>query len=92
MTSSVPELLGRGVVTTKTLADLDSKLEIECRRCARTTLFEPFELLRRFPKATPLREVGQRLRCDGCGANNPQMWVWIMGWTRDKQRRGQPNR
>ena len=75
------------VVTTQTLAELDYKLEMQCRTCDRTTVAEPNELRRMFPKATLLQEAGRRLRCKGCGASGPRMWVWVMGWTRDKRRK-----
>jgi hypothetical protein len=79
-------LLRRGPVTTGTLVGLEFKLEIQCRGCARTIVVEAYELRRMFPMATPLQEAGRRLRCKKCGAHNPQMWVWIMGWTREKRR------
>ena len=85
--STAAALMARGVVTTRTLVDLDYKLEMQCRGCERNIVAEPYELRRMFPKATPLHEAGQKLRCNRCGANNPQMWVWVMGWTREKRRR-----
>jgi DNA-directed RNA polymerase subunit RPC12/RpoP len=74
-------------ITTRTLIDLNYKLEIRCRSCGHETVAEPYELWRMFPTATSLHVAGQRLRCERCGAKNPQMWVWVMGWTRDKPRR-----
>jgi len=85
--STAAALMARGVVTTRTLIDLDYKLELKCRGCERTIVAERYELRRMFPRATPLHEIGQRLRCEKCGTNNPQMWVWVMGWTREKRRR-----
>jgi hypothetical protein len=85
--STASALMARGVVTTRTLIDLDYKLEMQCRGCARNIVAEPYELRRMFPVATPLHEAGQKLRCERCGAKNPQMWVWVMGWTREKRRR-----
>ena len=76
----------QGTVTTRTLADLDYKLEMRCRGCGRTKVAEPYELRQMFPKAMPLRDAGPKLRCKGCGANGPKMWVWVMGWTREKGR------
>ena len=86
--STAAALMARGVVTTRTLVELDYKLEVQCRGCDRTIVAEPYELRRMFPTTTPLQEAGRRLRCEGCGARNPQMWVWVMGWTRDKRLRG----
>ena len=80
-------LMARGLVTTRTLVELDYKLEIQCRSCDRTIIAEPYELRRMFPMATPLHAAGQKLRCGRCGAKNPQLWVWVMGWTREKARR-----
>ena len=80
------DLLRRGPVTTATLVELEYKLEIQCRGCARTIVAEPCELRGMFPGATPLREAGRRLSCRKCGAHDPQMWVWVMGWTREKSR------
>ena len=77
----------RRAITTRTLADLGYKLEISCRSCKRTVIAESHELRRMFPTATPLQKVLQRLRCRSCGAKDPQTWVWVMGWTRDKRRR-----
>jgi len=74
-------------ITTRTLADLDCKLELRCRSCRRDTLLEPYQLRQKFPVPVHLLDVGRRLRCQGCGARHPQMWVWVMGWTRDKRRR-----
>lgn len=85
--STVAALIRRGVVTTRSLAALDYKLEIQCRGCERAVVAEPDELRRMFPVATSLLEAGQKLRCERCGANYPQMWVWVMGWTREKRRR-----
>jgi DNA-directed RNA polymerase subunit RPC12/RpoP len=76
----------RRTITTKTLADLDYKLEIRCRSCGHETLVEPYELRRMFPSAPYLPEAIKKLRCKDCGAGNPQTWVWVMGWTRDKRR------
>ncbi len=87
MTESAVGQWRRRAVTTRTLIDLDYRLELRCRGCARIIVAEPYELRLMFPEATPLREAGQRLRCQQCGANNPKMWVWVMGWTRDKRRR-----
>ena len=84
--STAAALMARGVVTTRTLVELDYKLEMQCRGCDRTIVAEPWELRRMFPMATPLHSVGRRLRCEKCGANNPRMWVWVMGWTREKGR------
>jgi hypothetical protein len=78
-------------ITTRTLADLECKLEMRCRSCHRTIVAEACELRQMFPIATPIQEVGPRLRCKGCGASNPRMWIWIMGWTRDKRRRRDGN-
>jgi len=85
--STVVALKARGVVTIRTLVELDYKLEIQCRGCERTVVAEPYKLRRMFPRMTPLHEAGQKLRCERCGANNPHLWVWVMGWTRDKRRR-----
>jgi hypothetical protein len=84
--STAAALMARGVVTTRTLVDLDYKLEVQCRGCDRIIVAEPYELRRMFPTATPLHKIGQRLRCGKCGANNPRMLVWVMGWTREKGR------
>ena len=86
MSDTATELRRRGVVTTRALTELGYKLEIRCRGCSRTILAEPHELRQMFPNATPLQEAGQRLRCERCGGRNPQMWVWVMGWTREKRR------
>ena len=87
MSETAAEQWRRRAITTRTLADLDCKLEIRCRGCNRTNLIEPFVLRRMFPRPIPLREVGRKLRCKRCGEHDPQMWVWVMGWTRNKQRR-----
>ena len=87
MSRAAAGLARLGVVTTGALADSGCKLELQCRRCARTVIAEPYELRGTFPNTTPLREAGRRFRCERCGQRDPQMWVWIMGWTRDKRRR-----
>lgn len=85
--STAAALMARGVVTAQMLVEWDYKLEMQCGGCGRTIVAEPFELRRMFAMPTPLHEAGRRLRCERCGARNPQMWVWVMGWTRDKRRR-----
>ena len=87
MSGTAAALRRLGVITTRAVADLNYKLEIRCRSCERTIVAEPYELRRLFPTATPLWDAGQRLRCQRCGANGPQMWVWVMGWTREKGRK-----
>lgn len=77
----------RRAITTRTLADLDYKLEIQCRGCRRTIVAEPGELRRMFPRPTFLSQLARKLRCRRCGEHNPRLWVWVMGWTRDKRRR-----
>jgi DNA-directed RNA polymerase subunit RPC12/RpoP len=86
MNDTAAEQWARREITTRTLADLDYKLEIRCRSCGHETLADPHELRRMFPTAPLLPEAIKRLRCKGCGAKDPQTWIWVMGWTRDKRR------
>jgi hypothetical protein len=58
----------------------DSDLRANCDACGRSELLDIPTLVARFGEAMALPEIGQRLRCQGCGAKIGGVQVVSVRW------------